>query len=310
MRGRFVLTALLLALAVTGGLCLRDPAPFEGEDRTTPPATPVPDTPSEATPSTTTPPTSTSTPSTTTPSTTTPSTTTPSTTTTSETTPFTTTASPPKPIDRECTIKLPFLPWALDLAGIALSLGNVEIHGLNDNDFILFSRTLTWHHVQLVSDPYVAKGWLYSLPIAGRGRLTVDIEELKIQLKISGAVVVTMDDFRVNFEGLNPGQDSGDLVNAFLGTLTDDIAALLTEMINGLLAPEARARQARGIFERIPDTIPLCVENEQEAPEEQKSIEELSVLLKEIDFQPMKFLNDFLETAVQRISQGHRRNRI
>jgi len=201
--------------------------------------------------------------------------------------------------DRDCVIQLPFLPYALEIAGIALSLGNVNISGLNDHDISVRPPGFVWHHVQLVSDPYVSKGWIFSLPLSGRGRLTVDIEELKIGADLS----VTMQDFRANFEGMNPGQESGEFINAFLGTLTDDIADLLTEKLRALMA------ERRGAVPGLPSIPPLCVEKPVDAALA-KEYEHLALFLQDIGFEPRKFFEDFVETAFERFSKKTHKTRI
>jgi len=204
--------------------------------------------------------------------------------------------------DRDCVIQLPFLPYALEIAGIALSLGNVNISGLNDNDISVFPPGFVWNHVQLVSDPYVSKGWIYSLPLSGRGRLTLDIEELKIVTDGAG-LRVTMKDFRGNFEGMNPGQESGEFINAFLGTLTDDIADLLTEKLGALMA------ERRGAVPGLPSIPPLCVQKPVDAALT-KEYEHLALFLQDIGFEPRKFFEDFVETAFERFSKKTHKTRI
>lgn len=151
-------------------------------------------------------------------------------------------------------LSLPYIPL-LYLAGVSLSLTEVTIEGLDlvnlpaITDLLPIGGVITIPiaapSLSLNSDHYIAGGKIKSLPFVGESSAQFTLTNLNISLsyEIKNALnlcpkanstefEMSLEQLGMNFEDLNPGKNSGDVINAVLNSLTDDITKWLNLLLN------------------------------------------------------------------------------
>ncbi|XP_047736422.1 uncharacterized protein LOC125177886 [Hyalella azteca] len=147
-------------------------------------------------------------------------------------------------------LTLPFLPL-ISLYQVSLALTNVQILGLEKftlNVDVLGNKnksfTFSFPQLTLLAD-YVAGGHVNDLPFVGESTLNATLIEPSMQvwywqkpgtkfcaLENSTVYQLNLASMDINFDDLNPGQDSGQLINTMLNAYAKDLAFLLTMALN------------------------------------------------------------------------------
>lgn len=150
------------------------------------------------------------------------------------------------------SIELPFFPQ-LVASGITIAANNIKIENLNKckwaftKDF--FGIKYTNPHIRITVDPMILAGKLWNLPTAGRGKMQIDVWDLQIIGKALSIIKpikiilpwdykvnpITIRRIKVHHDNLNPGQESGQLINDVLSNMQDEFANFLADKINELL---------------------------------------------------------------------------
>jgi len=145
---------------------------------------------------------------------------------------------------RDFSIELPFFPQ-LVASGVTVAANNIKIENLNKCDFDpgLFQQTYTNAHIRITSDPMILGGKLWNLPTTGRGKLQIDVYDMVIRINFFLKRLspwgknnpITIGRLKVHHDNLNPGQESGDLINDVLSMMKDEVANFLADKIQKLL---------------------------------------------------------------------------
>merc|ERR1712212_181380 len=149
------------------------------------------------------------------------------------------------------SIELPFFPQ-LVASGITIAANNIKIENLNkckfgpiaDPPIINLGAKYTNPHIRITVDPMILAGKLWNLPTAGRGKMQIDVWDLQIIGKASIFPIkiilpwdykvnpITIRRIKVHHDNLNPGQESGQLINDVLSNMQDEFANFLADKSN------------------------------------------------------------------------------
>jgi len=157
-------------------------------------------------------------------------------------------------------LHIPFLPM-INGQDISIALTELEFTGLRNvilptipdiigqNDGRV-TIDVSFPLLTIFSGHYIAGGHINNLPFVGEDSMTSEVRNMSVQLSYEKSSRVnycatpnttdfnlTVDVILVNFNELNPGQDTGDVINSMMSNIGDDIMKIITNLFNGKLYP-------------------------------------------------------------------------